>query len=375
MRVVFMGTPEFAVPSLKALLDAGYGVVGVFTQPDRPVGRGHKLAACPVKKLAVERGVPVYQFERLRNEEGLACLRSLAPDIVVTAAFGQILSQALLDVPKMGTVNVHASLLPAYRGAAPINWCILNGETRTGVTTMLTDAGVDTGAMLLRRETDIGEVETAAELSVRLSQLGAELLIETLKGYIAGEIAPIPQDERLASRQPMLKKEMGLIDWTRSAKEIALSGARPRPVAQRLHGLFGRHAENLPCPPRGGRRRSGHGAAFLGQGGPLRGLRRGRAGSSGNAGSRRQAHERPRLSGGKKDRTGNEIRRGDINGQTRRKKHCLPSESAPGPLSANAASARRRREASLSAREGGAPRAFRTWRVPAPMSPRRWIAI
>ena len=233
MRVVFMGSPEFAVPSLKALLDAGYGVVGVFTQPDRPVGRGHKLAACPVKKLALERGVPVYQFERLRNEEGLACLRALAPDIVVTAAFGQILSQALLDVPKMGTVNVHASLLPAYRGAAPINWCILNGETRTGVTTMLTDAGVDTGAMLLRRETDIGETETAAELSVRLSQLGAELLIETLKGYIAGEIAPIPQDERLASRQPMLKKEMGLIDWTRSAKEIACQarGLDPWPSA------------------------------------------------------------------------------------------------------------------------------------------------
>lgn len=233
MRVVFMGTPEFAVPSLKALLDAGYGVVGVFTQPDRPVGRGHKLAACPVKKLAVERGVPVYQFERLRNEEGLACLRSLAPDIVVTAAFGQILSQALLDVPKMGTVNVHASLLPAYRGAAPINWCILNGETKTGVTTMLTDAGVDTGAMLLRRETDIGETETAAELSARLSQLGAELLIETLKGYIAGEIAPVKQDERLASRQPMLKKEMGLIDWTRSAKEIACQarGLDPWPSA------------------------------------------------------------------------------------------------------------------------------------------------
>ncbi len=233
MRVVFMGTPEFAVPSLKALLDAGYAVVGVFTQPDRPVGRGHKLAACPVKKLAVERGVPVYQFERLRNEEGLACLRALAPDIVVTAAFGQILSQALLDVPKMGTVNVHASLLPAYRGAAPINWCILNGETRTGVTTMLTDAGVDTGAMLLRRETDIGETETAAELSARLSQLGAELLIETLKGYIAGEIAPVKQDERLASRQPMLKKEMGLIDWTRSAKEIACQarGLDPWPSA------------------------------------------------------------------------------------------------------------------------------------------------
>ena len=233
MRVVFMGTPEFAVPSLRALLDAGYDVVGAFAQPDRPVGRGHKLAACPVKRLALERGVPVYQFERIRGEEGLACLRALAPDIVVTAAFGQILSQALLDVPKMGTVNVHASLLPAYRGAAPINWCILNGETKTGVTTMLTDAGVDTGDMLLQRETEIGALETAAELSARLSQLGAELLVETLKGYVAGEIAPIRQDERLASRQPMLKKEMGRIDWTKSAGQIAcqVRGLDPWPSA------------------------------------------------------------------------------------------------------------------------------------------------
>lgn len=233
MRVVFMGTPQFAVPSLEALLDAGYDVVGAFTQPDRPVGRGHKLAACPVKEAALRRGVPVYQFERLRSEEGLACLRGLAPDLVVTAAFGQILSQALLDVPRLGTVNVHASLLPAYRGAAPINWCIINGETKTGVTTMLTDAGVDTGDMLLRRETDIGEMETAGELTERLAQMGAELLIETLAGYIAGEITPTKQDERLASRQPMLKKEMGRIDWTRSAAQIACQarGLNPWPCA------------------------------------------------------------------------------------------------------------------------------------------------
>ena len=233
MRIVFMGTPQFAVPSLEALLDAGYDVVGAFTQPDRPVGRGHKLAACPVKEAALRRGVPVYQFERLRSEEGLACLRGLAPDLVVTAAFGQILSQALLDVPRLGTVNVHASLLPAYRGAAPINWCIINGETKTGVTTMLTDAGVDTGDMLLRRETDIGEMETARELTERLAQMGAELLIETLAGYIAGEITPTKQDERLASRQPMLKKEMGRIDWTRSAAQIACQarGLNPWPCA------------------------------------------------------------------------------------------------------------------------------------------------
>lgn len=233
MRIAFMGTPAFAVPSLRALLDAGYDVVGVFTQPDRPVGRGHKLAICPVKQLALERDVPVYQFERLRKPEGLACLQSLEPDIVVTAAFGQILSQALLDVPKRGTVNVHASLLPAYRGAAPINWCILQGETKTGVTTMLTDAGVDTGDMLLARETEIGEMETADALTERLSALGAALLIETLEKYIRGEIKPEKQDPEKASHQPMLKKEMGKIDWTKSAQEICnqVRGLNPWPCA------------------------------------------------------------------------------------------------------------------------------------------------
>ena len=233
MRVVFMGTPQFAVPSLEALLDAGYDVVGAFTQPDRPVGRGHKLAACPVKEAALRQGVPVYQFERLRSEEGIACLRGLAPDLVVTAAFGQILSQALLDVPRLGTVNVHASLLPAYRGAAPINWCIINGETKTGVTTMLTDAGVDTGPMLLSRETDIGPEETAGELSCRLSLLGAQLLVETLRGYLDGSVRPVPQDESRASRQPMLKKEMGDIDWTLPAEQIVnrVRGLDPWPCA------------------------------------------------------------------------------------------------------------------------------------------------
>ena len=152
MRIVFMGTPEFAVPPLRALLDAGYDVVGVITQPDRPAGRGHKLTACPVKQLAQERNVPVYQFEKIKREEGVACLKALAPDLCVTAAFGQILSKEILDIPKYGTVNVHASLLPEYRGSAPINWCIINGEKIAGVTTMLTDVGMDTGDMLLRRE-------------------------------------------------------------------------------------------------------------------------------------------------------------------------------------------------------------------------------
>ncbi|MBQ4088788.1 MAG: methionyl-tRNA formyltransferase [Clostridia bacterium] len=232
-RVVFMGTPEFAVPSLDALLDNGYEVVGAFTQPDRPVGRGHKLAACPVKQRALERGVPVYQFERVRRQEGLDAMRALKPDVVVTAAFGQILSKKLLEVPVHGTVNVHASLLPQYRGSAPINWCILNGETVSGVTTMLTDAGIDTGDMLLSRETPIGDIETAGELTERLSHIGAELLIETLDKYLKGEITPVKQDESKMSHQPMLDKDMGRIDWNRSAKEIScqVRGLNPWPCA------------------------------------------------------------------------------------------------------------------------------------------------
>ena len=232
-KVVFMGTPEFAVPSLDALLDAGYDVIGAFTQPDRPVGRGHKLAACPVKQRALERGVPVYQFERVRGQKGLDTMRELAPDVVVTAAFGQILSKKLLEVPKFGTVNVHASLLPRFRGAAPINWCIVMGEKTAGVTTMLTDPGIDTGDMLLARSTPIGDLETAGELSERLSKIGAELLIETLDKYLKGEISPVRQDESRMSHQPMLDKEMGRIDWSRSAAEIGcqVRGLNPWPCA------------------------------------------------------------------------------------------------------------------------------------------------
>lgn len=231
-RIVFMGTPEFAVPSLDALLDAGeYDVVGVFTQPDRPAGRGHKLVACPVKQRALERGCPVYQFERIRRPEGVAQLKALAPDLMVTAAFGQILTQEILDIPAKGVVNVHASLLPRHRGSAPINWCILGGERVTGVTTMLTDAGIDTGKMLLKAQTTIEETETAGELSQRLSKMGAALLTETLQAYLAGALKPEPQDEGQASYEPMLKKEMGRIDWTRSAREIGcqVRGLNPWP--------------------------------------------------------------------------------------------------------------------------------------------------
>ena len=232
-RVVFMGTPEFAVPSLKALCDAGYDVVGVFTQPDRPAGRGRKLTACPVKLEALKRGLPVFQFEKVKAPEGVAQLRALQPDVTVTAAFGQILTQEILDIPTRGTVNVHASLLPKHRGSAPINWCILNGDREAGVTLMLTDVGIDNGDMLTKVATPVGELETAGELTGRLSALGAELLRETLPKYLAGEIVPEKQDEALSSYEPMLKKEMGEIDWTRDARSIAnqVRGLNPWPCA------------------------------------------------------------------------------------------------------------------------------------------------
>lgn len=232
-KIVFMGTPEFAVPSLDALLDAGYHVAGVFTQPDRPAGRGKKLTACPVKARALERGCEVFQFEKVKTPEGVAQLKALQPDVIVTAAFGQILTQEILDIPQFGVVNVHASLLPRHRGSAPINWCILQGEKTAGVTTMLTARGIDTGDMLLKAETEIGELETAGELTVRLSEMGGRLLVETLEKYLTGEIKPIPQDEATSTYEPMLEKEMGLIDWTKSASEIAcqVRGLNPWPCA------------------------------------------------------------------------------------------------------------------------------------------------
>ncbi len=233
MRVVFMGTPAFAVPPLRALLDAGYDVAAAVTQPDRPSGRGHKLAACPVKALAVSRGVPVLQFERLRGAEGVAALSALAPDLFVTAAYGQILSQKVLDIPRLGTVNVHASLLPKYRGPAPISWCVIEGETVTGVTTMMTDAGVDTGDILLAEPVPIGPDETAGALTARLAEIGGALLIRTLRRIEAGDCPRVPQDHAAATRHPMLKKEHGLIDWTRPAARIVnlARGVDPWPGA------------------------------------------------------------------------------------------------------------------------------------------------
>ncbi len=226
MRIVFMGTPEFAVPSLTALCENGYDVVGVFTQPDRPKGRGNKVVASPVKQYAVEKGIPVYQPNRIRKD-GVEDLRALKPDLCVTAAFGQILSQEILDIPKLGTVNVHASLLPRHRGSAPINWAILQGDETVGVTTMLTDKGIDTGDMLLKAETPYNAGETAGELTERLSHLGAALLIDTLKALEAGTLRHIPQEEAAMTYDLMLTKEMGIIDWTMRANDIV----------NRIHGL------------------------------------------------------------------------------------------------------------------------------------------
>ncbi|MCI6588613.1 MAG: methionyl-tRNA formyltransferase [Clostridiales bacterium] len=233
MRIVFMGTPDFAVPSLRALVDHGYEVVGVFCQPDRPKGRGHKLAACPVKELAQSAGIPVFQPERIKREEGVAMLKSCAPDLCVTAAFGQLLSQEILDIPPLGTINVHSSLLPKHRGSAPINWSIIKGDAVTGVTTMFTDKGMDTGDILLTRETPIGPAENAGELTDRLAVMGAQLLIETIRAIEAGTLARTPQDHAAATYEPKMDKELGRIDWSKSAQELdwLVRGTTPWPGA------------------------------------------------------------------------------------------------------------------------------------------------
>lgn len=210
MRVVFMGTPDFSVPTLQALIDSPYEVVGVFTQPDRPRGRGGKVQMSPVKELALKHQIPVIQPTKMRLD-GLEPLRALKPDVCVTAAFGQILPQAALDIPPMGTVNVHASLLPRHRGAAPIQWAILCGDELAGVTTMYTDRGVDTGDMLLKAQTPILPQDTAGTLTERLAAMGAELLIETLRRLEAGTCPREKQDEALATYDPKIEKEMGLL--------------------------------------------------------------------------------------------------------------------------------------------------------------------
>lgn len=220
LRVIFMGTPEFACPTLQKLIERGEQVVAVFTQPDRPKGRGQRLMPPPVKMLAERHAIPVYQPARVRAPEVIENIRELAPDVVVVVAFGQILPKALLDIPPLGCVNVHASLLPRYRGAAPLNWCIVNGETETGVTTMLMDAGLDTGPMLLKRSTPIDGNEDIVSLHDRMSVMGAELLSDTLDGLTAGTVVPQGQDDSESCYAPLLKKEDGRIDWHRKAGDI-----------------------------------------------------------------------------------------------------------------------------------------------------------
>ena len=229
-----MGTSEFAVPTLEALVSAGHEVAAVVTQPDRPSGRGRLVHVSPVKQAAERLGLPIFQPEKIREHTAVERIKSYAPiDAIVVAAFGQIIPQSILDIPRYGSINVHASLLPKYRGAAPIQHAIMAGETKTGVTTMLMEAGLDTGPILLQREVEIGPQETAGELEARLAKLGADLLIETLDRLERGEIRPRPQDHSQATMARSLKREDRQIDWRRPADEIVnlVRAFSPRPGA------------------------------------------------------------------------------------------------------------------------------------------------
>lgn len=243
MRLAFLGTPDFAVPTLDAIAAAGHQVAVAITQPDRPRGRGQQLAASPVKRAALRLGLPVYQPERIRKPEALEYLKTLGAEAMVVVGYGQIIPQSVIDLAPLGIINVHASLLPKYRGAGPVQWAIVNGETRTGVTTMRIDAGLDTGEMLLKAETEIGPEETAVELGVRLAAMGAELLVTTLTGLVRRTIVGEKQNDAEASYARLLKKEDGAIDWSRPALQIhnQVRGLQPWPGAytsfrgQKLH--------------------------------------------------------------------------------------------------------------------------------------------
>lgn len=233
MRILFMGTPDFAVPSLRALLDAGHTVVGAVTQPDKPVGRKKTLTPPAVKVCALENGLTVYQPETLKNGAFAETLRQLAPELIVVVAYGKLLPPYILDYPQYGCVNVHGSILPRWRGAAPIQWTVIAGDAEAGVTTMQMDRGLDTGDILLTRRTPVGERETAGELFDRLSVLGAELLLETLGGLEKGAITPQPQDDAQSCYAAMLDKKLAVIDWSRSMRELdcLVRGLNPWPIA------------------------------------------------------------------------------------------------------------------------------------------------
>ena len=233
MRVVFMGTPDIAATCLKQILEDGFEVVGVYTQPDRPKNRGMKLAFSPVKELALAHGLPVYQPENFREMETVEQLRQLQPDVVAVVAYGRILPQRVLDIPRLGCVNIHASLLPAYRGSAPYQWAVLNGEKETGVTAQHMVLQMDAGDIIDVAKTAIGENETAGELLDRLAVLGADLLSRTLTRFAMGTVDAVPQNEALVSFAPMLDKSMCPIDWTKSAQQVhdQVRGLHPWPVA------------------------------------------------------------------------------------------------------------------------------------------------
>lgn len=233
MKIIFMGTPDFSVGTLEALIEAGHDVVLAVTQPDKPKGRGKEMQFTPVKECAMKNQIPVYQPRRVREPECIAELKKYQADIMVVVAFGQILPKEILEMTPYGCVNVHASLLPKYRGAAPIQWAILDGERVTGVTTMQMDAGLDTGDMLLKTEIVMDEKETGGSLHDKLAQAGAALCVETLKGLEEGSIAPIPQGETTTSYAKMLDKQLGHIHWSKSAAEIErlIRGLSPWPSA------------------------------------------------------------------------------------------------------------------------------------------------
>jgi methionyl-tRNA formyltransferase len=250
-----MGTPDFALHTLQGLLDFGVDLCAVYTQPDRPRGRGKKLAPPPVKELAVRYQIPVYQPLKLRDPEVVEELRALAPDLIVVVAYGQILPRSVLDIPKYGCINVHASLLPRYRGAAPINKAVVDGEPVTGVTTMLMDVGLDTGAMLVKRATEIGAEETAGELHDRLALLGREAMEETLQRLCAGTLRSERQDDGLSCYAPQMKKEDGRIDWRQNAQKIhnLVRGLTPWPGAYTtLQGTVLKLGRTLPENSPGG---------------------------------------------------------------------------------------------------------------------------
>lgn len=233
MKVIFMGTPDFAVGTLKAIIEEGHEVLAVFTQPDKPKGRSKELVMPPVKELAVTHNLPVYQPVKVRDAEYVELIEKMQPDVIVVVAFGQILPKSILDIPKYGCVNVHASLLPEYRGAAPIQWVVIDGKEETGVTTMLMDVGVDTGDMLMQSVRKLDAKETGGSLFDKLSDDGAKLLIETLKGLEAGTVTRTPQDNEKATHAKMLDKSTGKIDFTKDAKEIEclIRGLNPWPSA------------------------------------------------------------------------------------------------------------------------------------------------